>query len=388
MTNDFWRLVFAFFIDFIEASWDIFRSASVYMLFGFFIAGVLYVFVRAEKIGAILGKGRFRPVLLSALIGVPLPLCSCGVVPAAAGLRKQGASKGATLSFLISTPETGIDSIAVTYALLDPLMTILRPLAAFFSAMTAGIVESIFGRNDLPLAPTLRFSGCGCTDNNCETSNHTWPQKLGQNRKSDHLRFTLKKFSSGMSYAFGELLGDVGKWFVIGVLIAGGITFLIPESLLATVSQNRMAAMVLAMAAGIPMYVCATSSTPIAAALILKGLNPGAALVFLLLGPATNIASLSMIYGLLGKRSLFIYLGSMVGCALLFGFIVDGLYAMFDLSPIAVAGQASEIMPNVIEIGASVILGALLIYSIARPHLSGPKITEPADCATFSEGCR
>lgn len=190
-----------------------------------------------------------------------------------------------------------------------------------------------------------------------------------------------------MSYAFGELLSDVGRWFVIGVLIAGGITFLIPESLLATVSQNRLAAMVLAMAAGIPMYVCATASTPIAAALILKGLNPGAALVFLLLGPATNIASISMVYGLLGKRSLLIYLSSMTVCALLLGFLADGLYKILGVVPTAVTGQASEIMPDALKIGASIVLGALLIYSIARPHLS--KLTKPAPtgCATCSDEC-
>lgn len=381
----FWHMLYSFFTDFLGASWNVFQSASVYMLFGFFIAGVLYVFVRAEKIGAILGTGRFRPVFLSALIGVPLPLCSCGVLPAAAGLRKQGASKGATLSFLISTPESGIDSMLVTYALLDPLMTILRPLAAFFTAMTAGIMESAFGRKDPLPVPTLPV-GCGCTNQNCKTAVHlskTAPDHID----SSSFRSMIKKFSSGMSYAFGELLSDVGRWFVIGVLIAGGITFLIPESLLATVSQNRLAAMVLAMAAGIPMYVCATASTPIAAALILKGLNPGAALVFLLLGPATNIASISMVYGLLGKRSLLIYLSSMTVCALLLGFLADGLYKILGVVPTAVTGQASEIMPDALKIGASIVLGALLIYSIARPHLS--KLTKPAPtgCATCSDEC-
>lgn len=359
--------------DILVASWDIYRASAIYMLFGFFIAGVLHVFIRADRIGAILGQGKFRPVFLSALIGVPIPLCSCGVVPAAAGLRKQGASKGATVSFLISTPESGIDSISVTYALLDPIMTIIRPVSAFFTAMVAGIMENTFGKKESPPATTP--TGCGCRQENGSTT-VVHEDILDGISSQNFFKTALTKLSSlfsGLSYAFVELLGDVGKWFIIGILIAGVITYIIPDVLLSSISENHLAAMVLAMVAGIPMYVCATGSTPIAAALILKGLNPGAALVFLLLGPATNIATMSMVYGLLGKRSLLIYLGSMIGCAMLMGFAVDALYNMLHIAPVAVVGKAAEIMPASLETAASIVLGLLLLYSIATPLLTKKK---------------
>ncbi len=348
----------SFFEHLFFACWNTYRTSAIYMLFGFLIAGFMHIFIRPEKIGAFLNRGTFRPVFLSALIGVPIPLCSCGVVPAAAGLRKQGASKGATLSFLISTPESGIDSISVTYALLDPIMTVVRPLCAFLTAMVAGMMENMFGT--VTASPKEALKSCGCHSGCC--SNNTI-STLSANKP---LGKTGTKLSSAMTYAFVDLLGDVGKWFIIGVLIAGLITLMIPDSFLPIVSQNRMLSIVLAMAAGIPTYVCATASTPIAAALILKGLNPGAALAFLLLGPATNMATISMVYGLLGKRSLFVYLGSMIGCTMLFGFLVDSLYTIMKIAPTATVGSASDIIPVSVEILASAVLGILLIYSISK----------------------
>lgn len=380
MTNYFTdSTTILFLTDILVACWDIYRASAIYMLFGFFIAGVLHVFIRADRIGTFLGQGKFRPIFLSALIGVPIPLCSCGVVPAAAGLRKQGASKGATVSFLISTPESGIDSISVTYALLDPIMTIMRPVSAFFTAMVAGIMENTFGKKES--VPSTIPTGSDCAQGGCNTT--TVLENISEGISPRNFFKTVPaKLSSGLSYAFVELLGDVGKWFIIGILIAGVITFIIPDVLLASIAENHFAAMVLAMVAGIPMYVCATASTPIAAALILKGLNPGAALVFLLLGPATNIATMSMVYGLLGKRSLFIYLGSMIGGAMLMGFAVDALYNMLHIAPAAIAGKAAEILPASLEITASIVLGLLLLYSIAKPLLARKNKSSCTHCET------
>jgi len=366
-----WQTLISFFWSFLSTSWEIYQSAALYMLFGFFVAGILRTVIPTGKVGALLGGGTFRPVFLSAFIGIPIPLCSCGVIPAAAGLRRQGASKGATLSFLISTPESGVDSISISYALLDPLMTIARPVTGFLTAMVAGITENVLGRRTAPPASSI-LGSTGCNGRCCASSFSSGgcaaPPLEAVEKNTFHL--LIKKIGSGLRYAFSELLGDVGKWFIIGILIAGGITLLIPDTVFSTISENEFLAMVIAMAVGIPMYVCATSSTPIAAALILKGLNPGAALVFLMLGPATNIASISMLYGLLGKRSLAIYLGSMIVCALFFGFLVDWLYGFLGMTPTAVTGQASEIIPKVVETGAAVVLGALLIYSIVKPVLS------------------
>lgn len=143
-----------------SATWDIYLDVAVYMLFGFLIAGMLHVFFKTDKIRQYLGKGKVKPVFLSALLGIPIPLCSCGVVPVAAGLKKQGANNGAALSFMIATPESGVDSIAVSYAMLDPILTVIRPVAGFFTAVATGMAQNFYGRNTpdrpprVPLQPT------------------------------------------------------------------------------------------------------------------------------------------------------------------------------------------------------------------------------------------
>jgi len=343
-------------LSILGSSWDMFLDSSIYMLFGLFCAGLIYAYSKTETIGRYLGKGKIRSVFLSALIGIPIPLCSCGVVPAAAGLKKQGANNGATLSFLISTPETGVDSIPLTYALMDPLMTIIRPVAAFVSAVTAGLAENFSGKPEvsdkLPLSST---QGLYC----CKAS--SFPKQNTGFVKSS-------KIYGGLKYAFIDLLGDIGKWFVIGLLISGLISYLIPENMIETYLGNNFLAMLVMLITGIPMYVCATSSTPIAAALVLKGLNPGAALVFLLAGPATNIASLSMVYKMLGKKALLIYLFSISTCALLFGFLTDFLYKGLNISAKASVGKTAELIPLQAEIIAAIILTILLVNAIIREY--------------------
>ncbi len=332
----------SFSADCLTASWTVFVESAPYMLFGFFIAGILSVFLKPEKVARYFGGRGVRPVVLAALAGVPIPLCSCGVIPAAAGLKKQGASRSATLSFLISTPETGMDSIPITYALMDPLMAVVRPVAAFFTAVVAGLAESLFGRKDLPDAQP------------------PGPQISSRQSPGQPL---FERVTAGLRYAFGELLGDIGPWFLFGVVLAGLIITLVPDDLIGGYLGNPLLAMGVMLVAGIPMYVCATSSTPIAAALILKGLNPGAALVFLLAGPATNVATLSMVSGLLGKRSVVIYLSAIVGCSFVMGLLVDFLYATFQLQPTAIAGQAAELIPDWLKTGAAFVLIGLLGYS-------------------------
>jgi len=338
--------------DSLTVAWYVFFESSPYMLFGFFIAGIIYVFLKPEQVARYFGGRGTRPVVLSALAGVPIPLCSCGVIPAAAGLKKQGASRGATLSFLISTPETGMDSIPITYALIDPLMTVVRPIAAFFTAVVAGISENLLGRRD----DTSEIEG------RSEPNTFIGQPELAPtpNSAPSNDRPFTSKVADGMRYAFGELLGDIGPWFVFGVLLAGLIMTLVPDNFIGGYLGNPLLAMAAMLVAGIPMYVCATSSTPIAAALILKGLNPGAALVFLLAGPATNIATLSMVSGMLGKRSVTIYLAAIVFCSFAMGLLVDFLYATFQIQPMAVAGQAAELLPEWIKFGSALALMVLL----------------------------
>jgi uncharacterized membrane protein YraQ (UPF0718 family) len=344
-------------ISILSASWQVFYESAVYMLFGFFIAGILYVFIKPETVGRYLGKGKVRSVLLAALAGIPIPLCSCGVLPAAAGLKRQGANNGATMSFLISTPESGIDSIPLTFALLDPIIALIRPVAAFITAIVTGLSENILlpSKNSSDNISQVACSGSGgCCGSTLEIQ--TEPvQKPFQ-----------AKIISGLKYAFVDLLGDIGRWFLLGIILAGIITYMIPDSFFESYLNNNFMAMLVMLMAGIPMYVCATASTPIAAALVLKGLNPGAALVFLLAGPATNIASMSMISGLLGKKSLLIYLSSIAICSIVLGFFTDMLYYGIGIPATATVGQAADIIPHYIQVGSAVILAALIIFALCQ----------------------
>lgn len=347
------------------ASWSVFQESALFMLFGFLMAAVLSAFVNPGQVAHYLGRGRIRPVFLSALFGIPIPLCSCGVVPAAAGLRRQGANKGATLSFLISTPESGVDSIPVTYALMDPVMTLIRPVAAFVTAIIAGLAENFIGNSDADPAAsepamTCRESNCGCQPQ--ETFNEIIPYRIS----------FFTRLGSGLKFAFIDLLGDIGKWFILGVILAGLITCLLPDLFFEQVlGGNKFFNMLIMLVAGIPMYVCATSSTPIAAALILKGLNPGAALVFLLAGPATNIASLIMVSGFLGRKSLVIYLGSIAISSLALGLLTDLIYEGFGITARVTTGQAGELFPGQVEIAGAVVLIILLAAAIRKSYKNG-----------------
>lgn len=251
-------------------------------------------------------------------------------------LRKQGATNGATTAFLISTPESGVDSISITYALLDPIMTVARPFVAFVTATVAGISENFLGRDrtNHRIIPDLScpVDGC-CSGDDCDPEEHSRHHTLSE------------KIKAGIGYAFGELWEDIAIWFLTGLLLAGLITVLIPENIFSRYLGQGLPAMLLMMVVGIPLYICATASTPIAAALILKGVSPGAALVFLLAGPATNMASLTVLIGTLGKRATAIYLSSIAVCSVLFGLIVDQIYVYWGISAQAMAGQASEVIP-------------------------------------------
>ena len=271
------------------------------------------------------------------------------MLPAAVSLRKQGASNGATTAFLISTPESGVDSISITYALLDPIMTVARPVVAFVTAAVAGITENLFGSGNETsrITPDLSCPVDGCCDgHNCTPEAH---------RRHHTLR---EKLSAGMRFAIGDLWEDLAAWFLIGLVLAGLITVLIPPDIFGKYLGSGLPAMLIMLAIGIPLYICATASTPIAAALILKGVSPGAALVFLLAGPATNMASLTVLTGVLGRRATAIYLASIAICAVLFGLIVDQIYVSLGISAQAVVGQASEIVPEWAGLmGAIIILG-------------------------------
>jgi len=351
-----------FIASIIQASGYLLLESAVYIIFGLIISGLLSTLINPQAIAHHLGQRRFKSVFKAALIGIPLPLCSCGVIPAAVALKKQGASNGATTAFMISTPESGVDSIAITYALLDPIMTVVRPVAAFFSAAIAGVLENLLGQGD-KTDNTFQQSDLPGEMNRC-CDGHDHPPDETKRSNS----FVLK-ISSGLHYAVNDVWNDMAGWFFIGLLLAGVITVLIPDDFFGRYLNGGISSMLIMLVFGIPLYICATASTPIAAALIMKGISPGTALVFLLVGPATNITSLTVLLGILGKRTTAIYLTVIAVAAVLFGLTVDWVYAFWEIPVRAVIGQAGEIIPANMQFGGALLL-ILLTISKVLPELT------------------
>ncbi len=316
-------------------------------------------------------------VFKAAIFGIPIPLCSCGVLPAAASLKKQGANNGATTAFLISTPESGVDSISITYALLDPIMTVARPVAAFVSAFVAGVSENLINP---PKAQGLAMADLSCPLDNCCDGLDCPPEEHGS-----HHSFS-EKMSKGLHYAATDIWGDLVGWFFIGILLAGLITVLVPDELFVSYLGGGLSSMLLMLAFGIPLYICATASTPIAAAFILKGVSPGAALVFLLVGPATNITSLSVLVGILGKRATALYLLSIAVVSVACGLLLDGIYGMLGISASAVVGQAGEILPGWLELGGALVLLGLSAQPLGK-IIKGWFVKKQDGCGCSSAAC-
>jgi uncharacterized membrane protein YraQ (UPF0718 family) len=315
----------------LTSTWELLREAGPYMLAGFFLAGVARAFLPASAVVKWLGKANMASVLRAAAVGVPLPLCSCGVIPMAAALRREGASKGAVSSFVISTPESGADSILATYALLDVPMTVVRPVAAFVTAFAAGAAELLFGRPEPAPSPKVEAESCGCDDDEAEEA------AVERNRPG-----LAARVASGLRYAFGEMFEDMAIYLLAGFLVAGVLAALVPPAFVA----ERLAAPGLQIIAlvvlGAPIYVCATAATPIAAVLVAKGVSPGAALAFLLAGPATNAAGLAVLTKYLGRRSVVIYLVTIILCAVAAGFALNAFYDGFGLVPVAAGAAPAE----------------------------------------------
>ena len=344
-------------IEIVRESWHVLAEAAPFVLFGFFVAGLLKAFVPDSFMARHLGKKSVGSVFKASVIGVPLPLCSCGVLPAALGLRKQGASKGATTAFMISTPETGVDSMAVTYALIDPIMTVIRPLAASITAVFAGVLVNAFPEKEkdfLPMNAVVAHAhdnnGCGCGGSGCDVS--VEPGLPG-------------RFRQGMNYAFNEMISDIGRWLLLGVLVAGIISAVIPEDALDNYVGGGLFSYLVMLVVALPLYVCATASTPIAASLLLKGISPGAALVFLLAGPATNGATITVMLKTLGKRAAGLYVFSIVICSLLLAWGTDAFYSAIGLDIRAVVSEVGETFPEWVGMACAVVL----LLLVARSYL-------------------
>ena len=281
--------------------WAILGEMSPYLLLGFLIAGLVSVFLSTTFVKTHLGHNSLASVVKASLFGVPLPLCSCGVMPVALSLQEAGAGKGAAISFLISTPQTGIDSIAITYSLLGPVFAIVRPIVAFVSGVFGGIMINTFDKS--PTAQAI--------EEHCCCSSHQPAKPKGN---------VIKRV---LHFGFVHLPQETGRAMLIGLLIASFITVLMPEDFFINNINSGLGMLVLMVFIGIPIYVCSSASVPIAAALILKGLSPGAALVFLMTGPVSNAASYVVMWKRFGAKCALIYFASVVVCALAAGLTVD-----------------------------------------------------------------
>jgi uncharacterized membrane protein YraQ (UPF0718 family) len=319
--------------------WSTVAEMSPYLLFGFLVAGLLSVFVSRPLVQRHLGGRGLWPLLKASIFGIPLPLCSCGVIPVSVSLHKHGASKGSTIAFLLSTPQTGVDSIFVTLSLLGPVFAIFRPLAAFVTGTVGGVFVNLFGEPE----DDNKQSHTDCTDECCRGG------KLGG------------RLIAGLKYGFMTLPRDIGKAMLVGLIIAAIISVAVPDGFFAEKLGTGIFAMVVMMFLGIPVYVCATASVPVAAALIMKGLTPGAALVFLMTGPATNAAGLVTVWKTLGRRTAIIYLLTVAGCALAGGILLDVIASGVDINVVSKAGW---MLPPIIRHLSAAVLLALLAHAI------------------------
>lgn len=322
-----------------------------YLLLGMIFVGIMNTFVTKKMVSDHIGKNNFWSILKASLLGIPLPLCSCGVIPTAVYMANNKASKPAVTSFLISTPQTGVDSIIATYGMMGPVFAIYRPIAALFMGIFGGAIVKSFYKAPKPKMFELNVLS------NSDT---------GEESKSF--------YEKAIKYPFIEFLDDIAPQLLVGLLIAGVIAFAFPDDFFAEYGLNSgLPAMLLLIAIGVPMYICATASIPIAVALMMKGFSPGAAFVFLAVGPATNVASFTVLVKSLGKKVVSLYVLSIAIGGLAFGLLIDYLFAAMNIDPLEyvsnIHGHEHESL-NLISITSSVILGALLLGSIYRIYLA------------------
>ena len=292
-------------MEFLTTLWNYIIISAPYLLVGLLLAGAVNQFMPMSKVQKWLGGKSFLSVVRAALIGVPLPLCSCSVIPTAVTLKKSGASNAATSAFLISTPESGVDSISLTYALIDLPMAIIRPLAAFLSAMVAGALQLSFNP-DSDFEPEKQEKSC-CKKNKMTKSGNP--------------------LINSFKFGYGSLTNDIALWLLIGIFAGAAIDFIVPEDFFLQYGSNVGRYLILLV--GIPLYICATASTPIAISLMLKGLSPGAALILLLVGPATNISNIAVLQKYIGKKGVVINILSIALVALIFSYLTDWAYDNF-----------------------------------------------------------
>jgi uncharacterized membrane protein YraQ (UPF0718 family) len=331
------------------ATWEVYLLASPFILLGLATAGLVHVLIPSDRIARWLGKPGLGSTAKAALIGIPLPLCSCAVIPVTIELSRKGASREASLAFMVSTPETGVDSILLTYGLMGPVMAVARPVAALFTSFVASLASLAWPQPDETPEPAPDLTG---EDTCCD------PEPAEPSSES--------RLTRALRYGFVEMVDEIGFWLVAGLVVTGVITALVPEETVQTVVGTGPRALVTLLILGIPLYMCASASTPIAAALLLKGVSPGAAIVFLLAGPATNASALVLIARFFGRRFLVLFLVSVAASTLAFGWLFDYLLSHTSLTVVPKLVEPEAHLVDWIAIASAVALGVLLVAGILR----------------------
>lgn len=372
--------------------WLVYLDTAFWMLLGLLAAGLIKSFISEATMKRWVGGRGLASIVRAALFGAPLPLCSCGVLPAAIGLRRAGASKEATVAFLISTPETSLDSIAVTYALMGPIMAVFRPFAALFNAIGTGLLTTLVPDHALPVATAGESAAacCGASKNNAEDKDGPCDSNTAQeplaccaatplpDNESEPANSASEPACCGseqprpdsrlfraLAFAGAELLDDLSKWLAIGIVLAGIMLTFIPPGWLAQWGGG-LGAMLVMLVVGIPMYICAVASTPVAAGLLLAGVSPGAVLIFLLVGPATNIASFVVLKQQLGLKVTLVYLAGLAVLSLVMGLLLEWLLALQGWRIQASLGEAHAMLPAIVTWSSAVLLLVLAVRPLRR----------------------
>jgi uncharacterized membrane protein YraQ (UPF0718 family) len=365
--------------------WLVFLDTAFWLLVGLLAAGIIKSFISENTMQRWVGGNGIGSIFRAALFGAPLPLCSCGVLPAAIGMHRSGASKEATVAFLISTPETSVDSVAVTYALMGPVMAVFRPVAALFNAIGTGLLTTLIPdepQSKRESAETSAVTSCCAVESNtgeatpaiapvsglaeeiaCCGSTCAAPDNVATGRSNKPNRLLQV-----ISYAGADLLDDISTWMAIGIVLAGVMLTFVPPDWFAQWGQG-ISAMLLMLVVGVPLYICAVASTPIAASLLIAGVSPGAVLVFLLVGPATNIASFALLKRELGLKVTAVYLAGLSVLSLVMGLLLEWLLEMQQWQIEAKLGEAQSVLPSAVAWVSAFILIFLAIKPLRRAVL-------------------
>lgn len=371
-------------IELLQNLWHLTLSAAPWLLLGLVMAGVVKALSTRIPLARWLSGNSAGSTIRAALIGAPLPLCSCGVVPAALGLRDSGAGRGPTVSFLIATPETGVDSISLSYGLLGPLYAIVRPVAAISSAIVTGLLAGRWGTQTIDAPTSSAVTGSCCSSSSCCDS--------GTATKPETAPPFGTALADGLRYAFVDVLRDIAPWLLAGLVIAALTATFVPQSWFSA-QWGHLLSFAIMLLIGIPMYVCASASTPMAAGFLAAGVSPGAVLVFLMAGPATNIGTLGVLKKALGGRTVAIYLVGVMVTSLVFGIALDGILALLPgpisdwINPDAAIGS-TESVHGWIDLIAVLLLGAwLLMLGGQTLRQRRSRTSSAGSCCSEQGGC-